>query len=135
MRFDSLLIAIVVVGMVATGFGLFITEVGHNYNVPVDEQLSTVYGNQSLTNKLMNQTSEELKKATSEDPNLLTSSIASINIVKNIFVTGIPATLGLVGAMGNVSYMPPYIINGIKAILIISMAFALVYLLLRYQNE
>lgn len=139
MKLDMFLIGVIVVGLFATGFGYLITDMSTTYNVPVDERISTVYGNYNLSDKIAESAVDDIKDAsitgTGNDFDITQALKQSVSILKNVFIDGIPAALMMVTSIGNFLPFPPFIIHAIQASIIVSVAFALVYLFLRYKNE
>lgn len=139
MKIESLLIAVVIVGLIATGFGLYITDVATNYDIPVSDQLTSVYGNTTFTNTLLESGEQDLKNAaisgSSNTFDVVELMKSGFTLVKTVFTTGIPSVFGLIGSIGQSTYIPPFIVNGLKAILLIAFMFSVVYLFLRYKNE
>lgn len=138
MKFDSLLIAIVLVSMVAAGFGLFMNNLLSTYHVPLDESMSSRF-NSTFATGLSNQSIADLKAAStrgeSNNFDIIEALKASINVVKTVFVEGVPNTLNMITGLGDYIPMPTFIIGGLQTILIIMAGFALVYLFLRYKND
>lgn len=139
MKLDSLLVAVVIVSMFAGGFGLLISNLATTYNVPIDESMTSKFGSLNSTYSLTNQSINDLKAAStrgeSNSFDIVEALKASINVVKTVFVEGIPNVLLMVTGLGDYIPLPPFIIRGIQSIVIILIGFALVYLFLRYKNE
>ena len=139
MKFENLLIAMVVVALCATGFGIVITDLSDSYDVPVSESITNAYGNLSLTEDIVKSATDDVKDAsvydTGSDFDIVTALKKSVTVLKAVFIEGIPRTFILITSLGDFLPIPPFIIKAAQAVILISAAFALVYLFLRYKNE
>ena len=80
------------------------------------------------------QANERNKSDSTNDWDIAKTIIAALNAVKVVFVQGIPTVLSTITGMASFLPLPSWITRGIQAIMLISVAFALVYLYLRYKN-
>lgn len=139
MKLDSLLIAAVLVGLVASGFGLMITGLSTTYNIPIDDRLSSTFGSYSNTYNISNQSITALRDAAAQgsanDFDIVMQTKAALNVLKIVFIEGVPNMLMMITSIGDFLPVPDFISRGLTAILIIGVCFALVYLFLRYKNE
>lgn len=139
MKIENLLIAMVLVGMFATGFGLFLVSTATTYNVPVSEDITRTFGNYNSTNIISESAISDLKEASQSGEanqfDIVEAIKSSLNVLKTVFIEGVPNALIMVTSITDFLPMPPFISRALMTIIIISVAFALVYLFLRYKNE
>jgi hypothetical protein len=139
MKLDSLWIALILVGLVTSGFGLFMTNLSATYHVPIEDRLTSTFGSYNATYSVSNQSITALRDAaargSSNDFDIIEQIKAALNVIKIVFIEGIPNMLLMITSVGNFLPVPEFVSRGITGILIISVAFALVYLFLRYKNE
>lgn len=139
MKLDVLLIALVVISMITIGMGGFIADTFNRYGVDTDPQFQAQFNKFNETYDLAEDITEDIKGAsagegTESDWDIAKTIIAALSSVKVVFVQGIPAIFSTITGLGNFLPLPEFVIRGIMAIMLISVAFALVYLYFRYKN-
>lgn len=136
MELDKLLIGIVLISMVALGLGVFMQDMTGRYGTEVSPEFQTTFNKFNETYALSQDITDNVKLAgTGEtDDDVWESIKAGISTVKAVFVQGIPAVFSIITGLGDTIPLPEYVTRGIQAILLISVAFALVYLYFRYKN-
>jgi len=137
MNLERFLIAIVVMSMVAVGTGLFVVDITTRYSTVVDPDFRTTFDRFNESYALGEDISDDVKKASAveeESWDFGDTIKASLNAVKVVFIQGIPTAFAMVTNVGKYIPLPSWITRGIQTILIILLAFALVYLYFRYKN-
>jgi hypothetical protein len=140
MQLDKILISVVIISMITIGVGGFISDLATTYNVPTDPEFQAQFNKFNESYDLASDITEDIKGASAEegtesDWDIAKTIIAALSAVKVVFVQGIPTVFATITGMGYYMPLPEFIIRGLQAIAIISVAFALVYLYFRYKNN
>lgn len=134
---EKFLIGIVVMSMVATGLGVFVSDLSGRYGTEMTPEFQNTFNRFNETYDLSEDVAEDIKSASAveeDDWDFGDTIKASLNAVKTVFVSGIPTAFAMVTNIGDFIPLPSWITRGIQTILIIVLAFALVYLYFRYKN-
>lgn len=138
MELDKLMIAIVVISMVSVGIGSLLVEVTGRYGVDVSPQFQTTFNKMNESMDLTEEIVTDIKGASASEStdtwDIIETVKAGLNAVKVVFVQGIPTLFQTINSLGSFIPLPGIIIKTIQAILVIGIAFALVYLYFRYKN-
>lgn len=139
MELDKLLISLVLISMVSVGVGLFVVDLSGRYGTQVSPQFQSTFNKFNQTYDLTEDITADVKlggveQDTNDNFDIGESVKAGINVVKVVFVQGLPTLFQSITDLGDFIPLPSYIIKGLQAILLISVAFALVYLYFRYKN-
>lgn len=139
MQLDKYLIALIVISIFAVTFGNFYVSTTKEYGVTVDSQYQESFDKLNETYIVTEQLSQDIKGASVEegttDWDVGKTIKAGLNAIKLVFIQGLPAGIALIGSIPKFIPVPINIILGLQAILIIVMAFVLVYLYFRFQNQ
>ena|SRR3990167_2297457 len=140
MQLDHLMIAIVVVSMITLGYGAFATDAFTRYGIATTPQFNAQFNRLNETYALTEDIATNIKGAsaeqgTSSDFDIGKTIIAALSAIKNVFVQGIPAIFSTITGLGNYIPLPEWAIRGLQTIMIIAVAFSLIYLYFRYKGN
>lgn len=140
MELDKLLIGIILISMVAVGLGGFVVDITGRYGTKVSPEFQTQFNKFNESYTLTEAITEDVKlggveQGETDNFDLGESIKAGINVVKTVFVQGIPTLFSSVTSIASTIPVPEFVTRGLQAITLISIAFALVYLYFRYKNQ
>jgi len=140
MELDKLLIGLVLISMISIGIGSFVVDLTGRYSTEIDPEFQSTFNKFNETYELTQQITDDVKlggveQGANDDFDIGQSLKAGINVVKTIFVQGIPTMFSSITSLGSFIPLPEWFTRGLQAIILISVAFALVYLYFRYQNK
>lgn len=139
MELDKMLIGIVLISIVVLSVGNLMVDLTGRYGTEVDPEFQRTFNKFNESYDLAEDITEDVKlggveQGTNDDFDIGESIKAGINVVKTVFVQGLPTIFSMITDLGTYIPIPEYIIRGIQAIMLIAIAFALVYLYFRYKN-
>lgn len=138
LQLDKFLIGIVIISMVTMGIGGFYSQLANNYEVVIEERYQSNFNKFNESFVLAEDIVEDVKTGSVEegstDWDIGKTVKSALNVVKVVFIQGIPTAFSVITNLGAFIPMPSYMIAGLQAILLISVTFALVYLYFRYKN-
>lgn len=139
MDIEKFVIGLIIMSVASVGIGAFIFDVTARYGTTVDPEFQDQFDNFNQTYALAESISDEVKlggveQGDSDSFDIGESIKAGINVVKTVFVQGIPILFTSLTTLGTYTNIPPYIIRSIQAMFLVAISFALVYLYFRYKN-
>lgn len=138
MQLENLLIAVIVVSMVSVGMGSFYVEIAKTYGASPSENYQATFNRFNQSYLITSQITEDVKGGAVEGKedtwDVGKTFKAGLNVVKVVFLNGIPSALGIMNNVVIFIPIPSHIIAGIQAIMICLLCFAIVYLYFRYKN-
>lgn len=134
-----MLIAIVIISLCSIALGGFLVDLSGNYGTKITPEFQSTFDNYNKTYALTEDIATSVKaggveQGTNDDFDVGETIKAAITTIKAVFVSGLPIMFSTITGIGNLIPLPGYIIRSLQAIILISLAFALVYLYFRYKN-
>lgn len=138
MELDKFLIGIIALSMIALGIGGFYSSLANNYGVTIEEKYQSNFDRFNASLDLSEEIVEDVKTGSveegSNDWDIGKTVRSALNVVKVVFIQGIPTAFGVITNVAGFIPLPDFMIKGLQAMLLISVTFALVYLYFRYKN-
>ena len=138
LELDRFLIGIIVLSMITLGIGGFYSQLASNYDVTIEERYQSNFNKFNESFELAENIVADVKTGSVEegstDWDIGKTVKSALNVVKVVFIQGIPTAFSVITNLGAFLPLPGYMIAGLQAILLIAVTFALVYLYFRYKN-
>lgn len=139
MDLEKLLISVIIVSIASVGLGAFMIDLTGRYGTQVNPEFQSTFNKYNESFDLAESITSDIKEGgveqtSSSDFDFGETVKAGINVVKSVFVQGIPTVFSLIMSIGDFIPVPPYVLKSLQAMALISVGFALVYLFFRYKN-